>query len=474
MYHPAFTAEQRLSIHWSTTFSIMLTAAPHQVILVADDDPHVRQLLEITLQTHGYRVFSASNGHELVQLAQQHVPDLILTDLLMPEMDGYEAIRQLRRDTRTAHVPMLILTARALSHDLVTGFETGADDYIIKPFDLVELLVRVKSHLRRTARMPVHHPLSGLPGSRLLAQELQHRMGQNQSLALLHIDIDNFKTFNDTYGFARGDQLILLVADLLQNVIATEGLSTDFISHIGGDDFAVITTPEQAETICQRIIAQFDQHVRQLYPAEDWQRGYVFGTDRYGILRRFPVTAISIGVATNQTRAFHDAEEFAHVAAEVKHYAKMQPGSNYAINQRVEQANTEVERRTTRLRDILIVSENMSLRTVLKQAFRKQGYVTHDVTDLAQLQQRLEREATSILLVADAQLGQPIEELCTQCKSLDPAPPIIVLTYTSEQTAHYRQLGATACLQEPLPLAEVVTCVDHLMIYAQGWKNNAS
>ncbi len=452
----------------------MFTAAQHQVILVADDDLHVRQLLEITLQTHGYHVFSASNGHELVQLAQQHVPDLILTDLLMPEMDGYEAIRQLRRDTRTAHVPMLILTARALSHDLVTGFETGADDYIIKPFDLVELLVRVKSHLRRTARAPVHHPLSGLPGSRLLAQELRHRIEQNQPLALLHIDIDNFKTFNDTYGFARGDQLILLVANLLQNVLTTDDTSSDFIGHIGGDDFAVITTPERAESICERIVTQFDQHVMQLYPEEDWQRGYVFGTDRYGILRRFPVTAISIGVATNQTRTFHDAEEFAHVAAEVKHYAKTQPGSNYAINQRVEQADTDVERRMTRLRDILIISEDRSLRTVLKQAFRKQGYVTHEITNLDQLQQQLESQAASILLVTDAHLGQRAEELCARCQSLAPAPPLVVLTYTDEQTDHFRQLGATACLQEPLPIAEVVTCVERLMIYAPGWKNNAS
>lgn len=452
----------------------MFTAASHQFILVADDDTHVRQLLEITLRTAGFQVLGVSNGHELVQMAQQHVPDLILTDLLMPQMDGYEAIRQLRGDTRTAHIPMLILTARARSNDLVTGFETGADDYIVKPFDLTELIVRVKSHLRRTSRPPVHHPLSGLPGSRLLTQELHRRMEQQESLALLHIDIDNFKTFNDTYGFARGDQLILLVALLLQDVLAAEPMANGFVGHIGGDDFAVITTPDRAEVVCQNIVREFDQRVRQLYPADDWQRGYVFGTDRYGILRRFPVTAISIGVATNQARLFRDEEEFAHVAAEVKHYAKLQTGSSYAINQRVEQAETDMERRVTRLREILLVSEDMSLRTVLGQAFRKQGYVTHDVPDVQLIQPILESEAASIFLVVDAHLGQQAEELCTRCQAMTPAPPVVVLTYTSEETIHFQQLGATACLQEPLPLADVVTCVERLMVHAHVWKNSAS
>jgi diguanylate cyclase (GGDEF)-like protein len=450
----------------------MFTAESHQLILVADDDTHVRQLLEITLRTAGFHVLGASNGHELVQLAQQHVPNLILTDLLMPQMDGYEAIRQLRGDTRTAHIPMLILTARTRSNDLVTGFETGADDYIVKPFDLTELLVRIKSHLRRTARPSVHHPLSGLPGSRLLTQELRRRIEQHAPLALLHIDIDNFKTFNDTYGFARGDQLILLVARLLQDVLAADPTSDDFVGHIGGDDFAVITTPERAEAVCQNIVLQFDERVKQLYPAEDWQRGYVFGTDRYGILRRFPVTAISIGVATNQARQFLDEEEFAHVAAEVKHYAKLQPGSSYAINQRVEQAETDVERRLMRLRDILLISEDMSLRTVLGQAFRKQGYVTHDVPDPQHIPQLLTSQAASLFLVVDAHLGHRAEELCAMCRDMKPTPPVVVLTYSSEQTAHFRQCGATACLQEPLPLADVVTCVERLMIHAHVWKHN--
>jgi DNA-binding response OmpR family regulator len=175
---------------------------PHQRVLVADDDPHIRQLLEVTLRSDGYEVICASNGHDLVRLAQERVPGLILVDLMMPQMDGYEAIRQMRNDTRTAHIPMLILTARSRSGDVVVGFETGADDYIAKPFDVSELLARVKSHLRRAAQRPVLNPLTGAPGGVLFAQELRHRMARGAPLALLYADLDNFKAFNDAYGFS--------------------------------------------------------------------------------------------------------------------------------------------------------------------------------------------------------------------------------------------------------------------------------
>jgi DNA-binding response OmpR family regulator len=141
---------------------------PQWRVLIADDDPYIRQMLELALSEDGYGVMSAIDGHELVRLAQDHPPSLILVDLAMPRMDGYEAIRQLRNDTRTAHVPMLILTARTGAKDVVTGFETGADDFIAKPFDITELLARVKSHLRRSAQRPVLNPLTGLPGGVLL------------------------------------------------------------------------------------------------------------------------------------------------------------------------------------------------------------------------------------------------------------------------------------------------------------------
>lgn len=158
-------------------------------ILVADDDPALCLLLQETLQDAGYEVLTAGDGDQLVRLAQDTVPDLLLVDLMMPLMDGFEAIRQLRNDTRTAHLPMIILTARSASAEVVTGFDSGADDYIVKPYDIDVLLARIRSHLRRAAQLPVRNPLTGLPGNVLLQAELERQLAQSQQFALLYIDI---------------------------------------------------------------------------------------------------------------------------------------------------------------------------------------------------------------------------------------------------------------------------------------------
>jgi diguanylate cyclase (GGDEF)-like protein len=335
--------------------------SPQWRVLIADDDPYIRQLLELALSEAGYEVTSAIDGYELVRLAQDRPPSLILVDLAMPRMDGYEAIRQLRNDTRTAHVPMLILTARTNTKDVVTGFETGADDYIAKPFDINELLARVKSHLRRSIQRPVLNPLTGLPGGVLLSQAIRQRLASKTPFALLYADLDNFKAFNDIYGFSRGDQVLLFVAGIIQKVMAAHGNPDDSIGHIGGDDFAMLTTPDRAERICRALIGTFDEEVTQLYNSEDRQRGYISGADRYGILRRFDLMSISIGVVTTQRRGFSDQESLTRVAAEMKHHAKEQPGSTFAVDQRTSLHGSEVERRRAHSRTLLLLSSDSSL-----------------------------------------------------------------------------------------------------------------
>src|SRR5205085_6802701 len=192
-------------------------------ILIADDEQAVRQLLDLVLRSQGYEVLTAQNGDQAVRMAQERVPDLVLMDLMMPHLDGYEAIRQLRNDTRTAHLPMLILTAKSTPDDVVTGFETGADDYITKPFNIPELLARIKGHLRRASQRPVRNPLTDLAGNTLLTEELKYRLKQAEPFAYLYADLDNFKAFNDTYGPARGDRVITLMADVLTEVVRLHG-----------------------------------------------------------------------------------------------------------------------------------------------------------------------------------------------------------------------------------------------------------
>ena len=442
----------------------LINPAPPR-ILIADDDANIRQLLTLVLSMDGFDVVAAADGLELVRKAQECHPALILVDIGMPRMDGFEAIRWIRGNNRTAHIPIVILTARSGVKDVVSGFETGADDYILKPFDPKELVARVRSHLRRSAQRPVLSPLTGLPGGVLLSQELQHRLAAQQPLALVYADLDNFKAYNDTYGFSQGDQAILLVADTLRSAVAACGSGEDFIGHIGGDDFAVITTPACVDRMCQTIIAQFDQGIGSLYNDEDRERGYITGADRYGILRRFGLMSISIGAVTSQRRMFRDEEALTRTAAEMKHYAKEQPGSSYAVDQRGSIQPAWAERRRPKDRQILLFSADRTLRLVLRTTLEESGYAVQECADPGSAQACLGGPNPPAGLIADAQLGSPLWQLCGQLHAQPRQTPLIVLTYSPIDPAQASAIGAT-WLHLPLPLGDIVAYVDRLTEHA--------
>ncbi|MFO7166791.1 MAG: response regulator [Chloroflexota bacterium] len=429
-------------------------------ILIADDEPTVRQLLEVVLRSQGYEVFPAQNGDQLVRTAQEIVPDLVLVDLMMPHMDGYEAIRQLRNDTRTAHLPMLILTAKSTPDDVVTGFETGADDYIIKPFNIPELLARIKSHLARAARKPVLNPLTGLSGNILLTEELKYRLKSGALFALLYVDIDNFKAFNDTYGPARGDRVIRLVAEVVQEAVQTCGTSTDFIGHIGGDDFAILTNPDVIPELCQCIIKLFDERVRTLYDPEDLARGYLIGTDRQGVPRRFPIISVSIGVVTNRHRTFADHEEASRVAAEMKQFAKQQPGSFYAVDVRGTQpAAVAHERRGSAPPAVLVVTADDGLRRLLQTALKDNGYRTLEAPGVIEAGVLLAYELDLSLIVADARLGDSLWEMADQLREEQPLVPLLVITTRQQDEDAGAAHGVQHFLRQPFRTDEFLALV---------------
>ncbi len=303
-------------------------------LLVADDDPFIARLLEIELRAAGYDVRVASDGVEAFDLAQERSPDLVLADVMMPNMDGFELTRRLRQDPRTATVSIIMLTARGLSADKLEGFAIGADDYIVKPFDTPELLARIRGVLRRAKEMRAQSPLTGLPGNVRIEEEIDGLVERGEDFALLYADLDHFKAYNDHYGFMRGDQAIQTTAALIEEVAREVTGGDAFIGHVGGDDFVLIVPTAKATDAAEAIVKRFDQEVPALYDPDDRERGYVEVANRRGELQRFPLLSISIGVASTEKRAYAHYAEAVAIATEMKAYTKATAGSSWAIDRR--------------------------------------------------------------------------------------------------------------------------------------------
>jgi diguanylate cyclase (GGDEF)-like protein len=305
-----------------------------ETILVVDDDADIARFVEVNLRSVGYDVSVAADGEEALVKAEEIRPDLVLLDVMMPRVDGFEVAQRLRRNPRTSNTSIIMLTAKALSSDKVLGLTSGADDYIIKPFDPIELLARVKTTLRRARDMRSLSPLTGLPGNIRIQDEIQRNIDEDLPFAVLYCDLDHFKAYNDHYGFVKGDRVIQASARILQEAAMEYARTDGFVGHVGGDDFVVVLPPDVADVAAARICERFNDEVASFYDRADLERGYVEVEDRQGKLQRFGLIAISIGVATTERRKFSHYGEAVDVATEMKAFAKRQPGSSFAIDRR--------------------------------------------------------------------------------------------------------------------------------------------
>lgn len=308
-----------------------------ETVLIADDDPDILKFVEVNLRLEKFEIWTATDGEQALKVAMEKRPDLILLDVMMPKLDGFEVCQRLRSDPRTSNLSIIMLTAKSLSADKVVGLTAGADDYIIKPFDPLELVARVKSTLRRARAMRDVNPLSGLPGNVAIQSELQRRIASNDPFALMYVDLDEFKAFNDHYGFARGDVVLKLVATILQEVVTSLDQECGFIGNIGGDDFVIMCRAQVAEQIAKDVILKFDDQVGAFYDQKDRERGHITVVDRRDEAHEFPLMSISIGIATNTDRKIESHWEASEIASEMKQFAKKDQGSTFAFDRRAEQ-----------------------------------------------------------------------------------------------------------------------------------------
>ncbi|MEE8375682.1 MAG: response regulator [Acidimicrobiia bacterium] len=303
-------------------------------VLVADDDPDILTVVKINLELDGFEVDTAVDGEDAIQKATSTPPNVIVLDIMMPRMDGLTALHRLRSQAATANIPIILLTARGLPEDRVRGLELGADDYITKPFDITELAARVRAVLRRTQAARDLSPLTGLPGNFRITAEVEDCIRDGREFALVHGDLDNFKAFNDHYGFMRGDEVIRFCASSFIEASESLGMEGTFVGHIGGDDFVAIIPPEMAEAFAKEVIERFDDGILDLYDTADALRGYIEVIDRRGERYAFPVVSLSLGVASTEVREIGTQWEASAIAVEMKEFAKKQQGSTYRIDRR--------------------------------------------------------------------------------------------------------------------------------------------
>jgi diguanylate cyclase (GGDEF)-like protein len=301
-----------------------------EMVLVADDDRDIVRFVEVNLRLEGFEVITAHDGQDALIKALDLQPNLILLDVMMPRMDGYELCTRLRADSRTAHTPVIMLTAKSLSADKVLGLTTGADDYIIKPFDPMELITRVKTTLHRHNEVRALSPLTGLAGNIQIEREIRGRLDRVLPTAFVHADLDYFKSYSDRYGFIRGNEVILLFAQVLQRAAQDAAGPEGFVGHIGGDDFVALVPPEAAESFASRVITSFDDHIPSLYDPEDARAGSIEAEDREGQLRRFPIVSVSLGITSNLARRFSNHREVVTTMRSHLDVAKRLKGSCYA------------------------------------------------------------------------------------------------------------------------------------------------
>ena len=307
---------------------------PLTKVLIVDDDSDIRDVLKITLTQEGYDVIEAPDGQEGLKLAQTKNPDLVIVDFKMPKMDGKQVCHQLKKDILLSHMPIIMLTGKGEVADKVGGLNAGADDYIVKPFEPEELVARIRMIIRRSQRDLEANPLTRLPGNISILNEIQKRIDQNAVFSVCYLDLDKFKTYNDKYGFEHGDEVIKECARILIRTVAELGNVDDFIGHIGGDDFVIITSIDKSDAICEKIIADFEKISPTFYNETDRKTGFIVAKDRQGIERKIPLLSMSIGVVSNEKRKISHVAEIGEVGAELKRQAKSVERSNYIKDQR--------------------------------------------------------------------------------------------------------------------------------------------
>ncbi|HWQ84573.1 MAG TPA: response regulator [Anaerolineales bacterium] len=290
-------------------------------LLIVEDDIDIANMLRIYFTSQNYSVDIAHRGGIALEKTRQSLPNLIILDIMLPDIDGFEVCRNLRTHTRTSHVPIIFLTQKDERSDKLQGLELGADDYVTKPFDIEELKLRVQRSIQRAEQQSLTDPRSGLPAGRLIKEQLRRTICQD-NWAVMDIRLNGFEPFKEVYGFLAADDVLRFVAMLLNEVLDASGTANDFLGHPGDDNFIVITTEPAAQLVLKQLKARFEEEIQTHYNFIDRENRFITTTNTDGSANQHPLMTVAAGVVSPAQYQFADIREITEMAAEARRQAR--------------------------------------------------------------------------------------------------------------------------------------------------------
>lgn len=303
-----------------------------EIYIIDDDDSSIIIFRELFKNDPEFKFISVKT--EDIDIALKNIPALIVINEDAIDRDVVDLCRKIRKDEDNTITPVIIVSSKSEREHRVRILQESVEYFIKKPVDEQYLYYTVKNLNRLLASNRRVSPLTGLPGNVQIHAELKKRLARREEFSVLYLDLDNFKAYNDVYGFLKGDQIIEFTAETIVKMVHSDEIDNTFVGHIGGDDFVAIIPGTHCETLCQNLLTYFDNNVGKFFTDDDLEKGYIEVANRKGIIEQFPLTSLSIGVVVADVGRFHNILEIGEIGAQVKHAAKSVMGSSYAIDKR--------------------------------------------------------------------------------------------------------------------------------------------
>lgn len=303
----------------------------NEVYIIDDDESSIIIFKELFRDDPDYKFISVKT--EQIDLALKSIPSLIVINEDAIDRNVIELCAKIRKDEDNTITPVIVVSSNGSRSHRMRILNESVEYFIKKPVDEGYLYYTVKNLTRLLKTNRTVSPLTGLPGNVQIHSELKKRISKEEEFSVLYADLDNFKSYNDVYGFLKGDKIIQFTADILTDEVKKFGIG-GFVGHVGGDDFIAIVSGIEIEDLCQRIIARFENKIKSFFTKEDVKKGYIEVANRRGIIEKFPLTAISIAAVVADKNRFTNILEIGDTAAQIKHAVKNVMGSSYIIDRR--------------------------------------------------------------------------------------------------------------------------------------------